>query len=269
MATDTRVQLHFLDYWRVIKIRKWIILTVFLLTVLTGVLYTSSQPKLYAASTRIKMENPKGFEIAVFGGPGGGDPTGSWLADQIEIIQSKKVLTRAVQDMGLAEKWKTSEDGAAGRLKNKLWVRNYRGTTLLEIGINDVDPKQAADLANGVARSYRNSRFEQMIDTTALAINKLRDEQEKQDTAVQDAQKRVDDLKREYNISTLLQPLEPGAAGKLAQDLSFAHVDSLVREIRLKKVQSLTRDQLRTAITTIIPDAGLTKQQEALYGVRN
>src|ERR1041385_1011510 len=165
MATDTRVQLHFLDYWRGIKIRKWIILTVFLLTVLTGVLYTSSQPKLYAASTRIRMERPERQEIPIFGA-GGPGVEGTWLMDQIEIIQSKKVLTRVVEDMKLRERWNSVNDEAlVGRLKGKLWVRNYRGTTLLEIGINDTDPKQAADLANGVARIYVKSRFEQMIDT--------------------------------------------------------------------------------------------------------
>ena len=267
MAAENRVQLHFLDYWRVIKIRKWIILTVFLLTVLTGVLYTSSQPKLYSASTRIKMEKPESIEINPFGaGKAGIDSL--WLAEQIEIMQSSKVLSRVAEDLKLREKWNAySDEAAAARLKGKLWARPVRGTSILEIGITDTDPKQCADLANGVATIYVKSRFEQMIDTTYRAIGKLREEQDKQDQAVQDAQKRVDDLKREYNISSLLQPLDPGAAGKLSQDLSAAHVDSLVREIRLKKVQSLTRDQLRTAITTIIPDGGLTKQQEALYGV--
>src|SRR5438552_18345781 len=111
MATDTRVQLHFLDYWRVIKIRKWIILTVFLLTVLTRVLYTSSQPKLYSASTRIRMERPEKQEIAIFG-QGGPGVEGTWLADQIEIIQSRKVLTRVVEDMKLRERWNSNNDEA-------------------------------------------------------------------------------------------------------------------------------------------------------------
>ncbi|MSR65067.1 MAG: polysaccharide biosynthesis tyrosine autokinase [Verrucomicrobiae bacterium] len=267
MATENRVQLHFLDYWRVIKIRKWIILTVFLLTVLTGVLYTSSQPKLYSAFTRIKMERPDSIEINPFGA-GKTDVNSLWLAEQIEIMQSEKVLSRVVEDLKLREKWNsTSDEAASSRLKAKLDVRPVRLTTILDISITDTDPKQCAELANGVAAIYVKSRFEQMIDTTFRAIGKLREEQDKQDQAVQEAQKRVDDLKREYSISSLLQPLEPGAAGILWQNLSAAHVDSLVREIRMKKVQSLTRDQLRNAITTIIPDAGLTKQQEALLGV--
>src|ERR1043165_6660044 len=104
MATENRVQLHFLDYWRVIKIRKWIILTVFLLTVLTGVLYTSSQPKLFFASTRIRMERPETMQIPVFGGPNPG-VDGGWLADQIEILPSKQILGRVVEDLKLKEKW--------------------------------------------------------------------------------------------------------------------------------------------------------------------
>src|SRR5690349_1247095 len=142
MATENRVQLHFLDYWRVIKIRKWIILTVFLLTVLTGVLYTSSQPKLYSASTRIKMENPKTPEIQVFGASGGGGVDGGWLADQIAIMQSTKILTRVAEEMKLREKWSLpNSEFAAGRLKGKLFVHHVLGTaTLMEIGITDTDP---------------------------------------------------------------------------------------------------------------------------------
>lgn len=266
MASGTRVQLHFLDYWRVIKIRKWIVLTVFLLTVLAGVLHTSSQPRIFQASTTIKLEDPTRLEIPVFGG-NQQRVDSVWLAEQIRIIQSSKILTRVAEDLNLAEKWNTrSAESAAGRLRGKLWVRHDRGA-IIEIGIRDTDPVQCAFLANGVAESYVNSRVEQMIATTLKALEKLKEEQANLDAEVQAAQKRVDELKREYNISSLLQPLEPGAAGKLAQDLSAAHVDSLVREVRLKKIQSMTREQLRTAITTIIPDDGLASQQQALYGV--
>ena len=46
MAADDQLdnKLHFLDYWRVIKSRKEIILAVALLVVLTGMAYTFTMP---------------------------------------------------------------------------------------------------------------------------------------------------------------------------------------------------------------------------------
>jgi len=39
--------LHFLDYWRVIRSRKEIVMAVFFLVVITGTAYTFTLPKIY------------------------------------------------------------------------------------------------------------------------------------------------------------------------------------------------------------------------------
>ena len=48
-------KLHFLDYWRVIRSRKEIILAVVLLVTLTGVAYTLALPKTYMAKAQIEV----------------------------------------------------------------------------------------------------------------------------------------------------------------------------------------------------------------------
>jgi len=42
--------LHFLDYWRVIRSRKEIVLAVAILVVLTGTVYTLMLPNIYAST---------------------------------------------------------------------------------------------------------------------------------------------------------------------------------------------------------------------------
>jgi len=49
-------KLHFLDYWRIIRIRKTVILAVFLLVVITATLVTFILPESYASLARIKVE---------------------------------------------------------------------------------------------------------------------------------------------------------------------------------------------------------------------
>jgi len=48
--------LHFLDYWRIIRIRKTVILAVFLLVVITATLVTFILPESYSSKARIKID---------------------------------------------------------------------------------------------------------------------------------------------------------------------------------------------------------------------
>ena len=50
-------KLHFLDYWRVIRIRKAIIITVFLITAIIATAVTFILPESYASTCKIKVEN--------------------------------------------------------------------------------------------------------------------------------------------------------------------------------------------------------------------
>ena len=57
MATAPEARLHFLDYWRVIRIRKAIIITVFLITAIIATAVTFILPESYASTCKIKVEN--------------------------------------------------------------------------------------------------------------------------------------------------------------------------------------------------------------------
>src|SRR5437763_14456544 len=50
------IKLHFLDYWRIIRIRKTVILAVFLLVAITTTLVTFILPVSFASTVRIKVE---------------------------------------------------------------------------------------------------------------------------------------------------------------------------------------------------------------------
>ena len=56
MAEDNQTSaLHFLDYWRVIRDRKEVILAVALLTIVTGTAYTLMMPKKFTATTQLEV----------------------------------------------------------------------------------------------------------------------------------------------------------------------------------------------------------------------
>ena len=59
-------KLHFLDYWRIIRIRKAIIITVFLITAIIATAVTFILPESYASTARLIVE-PDVSDISMWG----------------------------------------------------------------------------------------------------------------------------------------------------------------------------------------------------------
>src|SRR5256885_14153500 len=86
-------KLHFLDYWHVIRIRKTVILAVFLLVVITASLVTFILPESYSSTTRIKVEGNQS-DVTFSGDPRLGasyDPY--FIQTEFETIRSERVLS--------------------------------------------------------------------------------------------------------------------------------------------------------------------------------
>src|SRR5213594_1885315 len=98
-SNPVETKLHFLDYWRIIRIRKAVILTVFLLVVLTTTVLTLFFIKEeYASTVRIQVEK----EVTDVSSPmsqaqmvPGYDPF--WIQTQFEIIQSSEILNQVIK----------------------------------------------------------------------------------------------------------------------------------------------------------------------------
>src|SRR6266508_4560539 len=104
-SSPVEPKLHFLDYWRIIRIRKTVIMAVFLLVVLTTTAVTLILPESWASTVRISVEKdvsdiaPLGFQqysaqtIDPF-----------FIQTEFEKIRSKKVLHKVIENLKLNEK---------------------------------------------------------------------------------------------------------------------------------------------------------------------
>src|SRR5947207_5905996 len=100
------VKLHFLDYWRIIRIRKTVIFAVFLLVTATTTLVTFMMPEKFSSMVRIRVEKDA-LDVGGIGernsGTPGFDPF--WVQDQFETIQSRVVLHTVISNLNLTKKW--------------------------------------------------------------------------------------------------------------------------------------------------------------------
>src|SRR6516164_1290813 len=100
-------KLHFLDYWRIIRIRKTVILAVFLLVVITATLVTFILPESFSSTARIKIERDQSDIATLAGQPMSSPYDPYFIQTEFEVIQSEVVLSNVIvaANLNLNEKW--------------------------------------------------------------------------------------------------------------------------------------------------------------------
>lgn len=271
-APDTK--LHFLDYWRIIRIRKTVILAVFLLVVLTTTAVTFILPESYRSTVRIEVgkDNP---DIAplLFGAQAQNSFDPFFIQTEFEKIKSKNVLNRVINELNLHEEW-SKRFGAEGKLKTseiyqllvrQIDVRQSRNTSLIEISVFDENRQKAADIANAIARIYGEVRAEARNSASSNAIRILTTKLAEQKNKVEEAQSKVDQLAQEQGgISELgdsysYQTLEPETVRGFERERIAAEAMANQYLTLYSELSAKTPDQLAQTIPTAIPDQELTR----------
>ena len=157
-------KLHFLDYWRVVRVRFGIVLLSFLLVVITAGVTTYFQPRKYRASVTLELRLGGGYKIFK---QDQSDSMGSvdarFVPTQTEILRSREVLNPVVDSQDLQRKWSNdgspiSKEGAYGRLAGMVMLKPVRGTDMMELSVQSTIPDEAKRLVDAVAESYQSIR---------------------------------------------------------------------------------------------------------------
>jgi len=266
-AASAESQLHFLDYWRIIRLRKTVILAVFLLVVLTTTAVTFVLTESFSSTVRIAIEKDA-TDVDPLGRaqtPVAFDPY--FIQTEFEKIQSKAILYPVIEELGLNSKWASRynepklETGETYLLLRKnLDVRQSRNTSLIEIRVYSPDKQEASDIANKIAKAYQDFRVNQKRKYAKSGIAVLETKLKEQSDAVDGYQKHVDDLREQLNIPDAIADapsyqltIERETLSGLEQDRIRAQSDYLFFKTKLDELEKLQRSEIRKAILTIVP----------------
>ena len=262
-------KLHFLDYWRIIRIRKTVILAVFLLVVITATLVTFILPESYSSSARIKIERDQS-DIQGFMGPSAlqnYDPY--FIQTEFEVIQSELILSQVVEQAHLQEKWgKAYANGerltkleAIGLLKRKMSLHPVRNTVLIEIQVFSENKDEAAELANAIAKAYQDYRRSEKEKLTTGGIDSLMKQLVEQEAKIATARTNLNTLRTNLNISDSMAseyaPVQLMTAESLRHINSLrleADVDFTRQETLLNHLKTLKPEQLVQTLPTAAQD---------------
>ncbi len=274
-------RLHFLDYWRIIRIRKAIIITVFLITAIVATAVTFLLPESYASTARIRIEPNNISDIPGFTGQTTMttyDPY--FIQTEFEIIQDRVVLGKVIETLNLNFEWGKKLNGGETFktpetmefLKHRMSLAPVRNTKLIEITVYSEDKNEAARLANAIAEAYKAYRLNQRNQLTLNGINVLEDQFKLEERQIHAVQTNVDNLRRELSINDN-EPNSVNPSATLTQEqlrnYNAMRLDGETRymkqEKQLSQLQALSPDKLRDVLPTVSPDPALSDLLNKLH----
>lgn len=262
-ADSNEIQLHLLDYWRVIRIRLPLIVLVFLLVVITTGVVTYFLPRQYESSVTMQI-NQNDTYLKVFddrGGGGGFDPR--FITTQFEIIQRKEILYPVIEALGLEQKWKKlygilGKEQTVFRLRRMIDVREIRNTELIQISVLDQDKNEASEIANRIAEEYQRRRIGEQQGTVNRSLIQLKDEVAKQSRRVDElraeAQRiRIENEIQDLNPDSVVDPMQAANEVLLSVEQQVSTERLRVSSLRTKyeQISKLTDDQIMRSISTL------------------
>ena len=273
MAHKEEVRLHFLDYWRVIRIHWVLVVLAFLIVLVTAAVVTYFQPREYQGLVFIEVkstaENPR-----IFGVEGPNIPIHDpQLAPTVfQVIQRTGVLYPVIEQLKLQQKWAMggrplSREQAYQKLRYHLQVDEVRNTDLLQISVFDTNPQEAADIANKIVEVYQDTRVDEEKEIMNRAVTTMNEQVTQQQKRVDDARAEMDRIRDEEHIVDLnpegiedTQAPVNDVVRKQEIEVNDAEAKVAMLSSKLDQIEKVKGDELMRMLPTLdIPDVTLQK----------
>ena len=264
---------HFLDYWRVIRSRKEIILAVLLLVILTGTAVTFMMPKYYKSVCRIIVKQDAD-EMSPFSRTPMQHYSVYFLLTEYEVIRSKQILYKVIDNLNLQRLWGekyTDDDSILTKkdcyniLRNRIEIEQVRNTSTISITATSEDPEEAKRISNEIATVYLEERYRSKITEVKQGIEALKDELSKQNDKVSLAEAEVERIRKEKNL-TIYGRYTPSQqrVAEMEGTLIQYRVDMISRQKRLQALEDLEGEELIEAANFVVFDSSMQSIRKQL-----
>lgn len=165
--------MSFEQFLSILKARRWVSLAIFVIAVLGTVVVSLLLPKQYVASASVVVD----MKPDPLSGTYPGLMLPSFMATQVDVIQSDRVAQKVVRNLKLTEnpqirqQWQEATNGQgsievwlAETFQKNLVVRPSRESNVISIAYKSPDPRFAAGLANAFVQAYLETTLELRVD---------------------------------------------------------------------------------------------------------
>lgn len=189
------------EYFWILWRKKWILVVLFVIAVVSAYFVANSMTPIYKTSAMIMLQENDGMQN-LFAGEmfGGGNDK---ISTYSRMIKTRSFLEQVIKEMDLR-----NENGdyiSASGLNSSITVSSIPGTDLLEIGIEDSNPKKAMAIVNTLINLFE----EQNVQMNRASMAGAREFIEKQKEKVEKDLRRAEDQLLTYkNQNNVVIPTE-------------------------------------------------------------
>lgn len=250
--------------WGLRAIRKHWALIVACVLLGTGIslAYSKSLPKIYEASTLIEFDpdviKPLGNKTDPMVGWSAVWDTKEYYETQYRIIQSDRVLSAVVRDLGLQNDpdflgYKptspASIESAVEMLRGRLTVEPAKGSRLVYLRIQDTKPSQARRLSEAVAKAYIAHNLEKMVSATGDTVVWLSSQLDHFKHELEQTEDSLHEFKKQNDLpSSTIEDLS-----KMIR-LEMQEYDGALTRTRLRRQELTARHNELSKVSTDNPD---------------
>src|ERR1700730_4877687 len=215
MIDSTTLNFDFAHIAHLLLAKAWVIVLTIVLVLMAAITYLVLTPKIYEsrAVLEVAQDTRRINNIQDFTEDNGGNKTPEVLKTIEQALLSDTLLLQVVKANGLDKDPEFAipkKDGSpyldtelVGRFKSKVTVKLRRGTRLIDIMVDDKDPKQAQKLASSMVKEFVNQSFAQQIGLSATATDYLRQEANRLKAKLQEAEQAVQSFRESHNAVSL------------------------------------------------------------------
>ncbi len=263
MNDQTEVKLHFLDYWRTIKMRIGLILLTFFLVVVTTSVYVFFLPKQYLSKVTLEIKPDSNRAVDPLGPSSssmrGYDPM--FITTQFRILQKNEIIYKVIDRLDLVKKlspagqpWPKSY--VARNLIGDMEMQETRNTSLIEIGVYNADRVLASDIANTLASVYQESRVEEQQSSMKTGLGEIKQELEDHKKLVAKLNEEASVLRQERSIvdpdpensNVLISLGKDKEVNMVEQQIGEQQAKVEILSNQLKQIDKLKPEQLMEAL---------------------
>jgi len=223
--------------WRMVLSRKGLILGVALVFLVLTAIMSLLMSKVYEADVSMLIALQE--DDPVTGRSSQQFVADSYFATQLDILKSRKVRDRVVEELGLANDPEARQefqdnrsagasfaDWLSASLLENMSVNMGRDSRVVSLTYQDESPKHAADVANAIARAYQQIALNLTEDPARQRQSRYTEYLTKLRTDVDTAQTRLTEVRQELQVLDLGR--NSGPATQRLEDLG----------VRLNQVQA-------------------------------
>lgn len=264
-------------FLQILRLRKWLIVLIVSLVVITTLGVTAFLPKWYRATTKVRVEKPEG-QVKLFQAQTSSAYDPYFLQDQTKIMQSEKILYPVIERLDLNRRIAAMRGSPVAfpaaityaYIENKmLRVVPQRTSSIIDINVEAQDAQLAADVANEIARTYSADRIALATSDQSEGLAKLGQELAKQEQTVSRGRDEVEKLRKELNISGVdlnarYSDMEIERLRQMQNTLIALSVDAIGRRTRWERFKSIPADDRMSLVNSeLIPDQNIQNLLQA------